>query len=224
MPPKAAGSIRGQEKRKNSVKDKDAPKKRRLFVGTFLPSKDQESLAVLREFDERLSAQWGGRRLRWVRPEKMHVTWLFLGSVHEEIIPEIEEKLSAVLVEQRALELLYDKPALWPNLRQARHFVIEANMVPEEVIELHAKINKALGSYVEHPEQKRYRPHITVLRMDGGGIKTHDAFPEWFPLKERVPIKHQIQQIDLIESHLGGSKNYEAISTWMLCERHGAVP
>jgi RNA 2',3'-cyclic 3'-phosphodiesterase len=139
--------------------------KRRLFVGTFLPKSDQDSLGELQEHSEKLAAEWQ-RKLRWVRPEKLHLTWVFLGSVDEDYIPEIQSKLTALLAEQPPLDVVYSKPTFWPGPKHARTFVLTPDTVSDEVMNLADRIKRDMKPYAEKIEPK-YRPHITVMRFDG---------------------------------------------------------
>lgn len=189
--------------------------KKRLFVGTFLDAPEMEVLGELKHYDERLAVEWNAK-LRWVRPEKLHLTWVFLGDVHEERIPEIEAALAQTVRDVPHLELMYAKPTFWPDRKRARTFVLTPEPAPEAVMVLGERIKKAMKPYAEKIEPK-YRPHITVLRMERHGER-HGALdlPEWFPLKHKLPIVHHINRIDLIESHVGGAGDYQSIAHWRL--------
>ncbi len=209
---KDALSIHGPEKRTSKVpRDQSSPGKKRLFLGTFLPPVFRQSLEELHLNDARLSETWSCK-LRWVAGEKLHLTWLFLGLVEDSRIPEVKSIVDEVLSDQPSLGLSYSKPALWPHRKQARHFVLIPDLVPEEIAELAGRFSNKLRSYTERPENKPYSPHITILRLDAGHGSL--SVPDWLGLDQKLPMHHEIDQIDLIESHLGGSKEYQTLFTW----------
>jgi 2'-5' RNA ligase len=186
--------------------------RRRLFIGTFLPEKDRAALLVDAESAEKLSALWG-RKIRWVRPEKLHLTWVFLGGVEEERIPEIEARVSAVLHGFGPMDIAYAKPTLWPHARNARTFVLQPERAPEDVVRLGETIKRELKEYAEKLDIK-YRPHITLARMDS--TKQRIEVPDWFAPLKHLPLVHHIDRVDIIESHLGGNKDYESLVGWQL--------
>jgi 2'-5' RNA ligase len=64
----------------------------RLFVGTFLQAAERDQIAELPAQFPQLS-QIINRKIRWVKPKKLHMTWLFLGEVEEALIGTINQKL-----------------------------------------------------------------------------------------------------------------------------------
>ena len=196
-------------------RDDDTAKKRRLFIGTFLPVADQQRIGALQRFNDQLASEWN-YRLRWVRPDKLHLTWLFLGLVDSNLVDEVASKLGAILADQPTLELTYTQPVIWPTPKHPRHFVLGTASVPEDVRSLNSRIAAELKQYV-HPhaeEHGTYKPHITLFRLDQGNGPIN--IPSWFPLGTTLPLKQRIDQIDIIESHLSGAKNYEALHSFKL--------
>ena len=72
----------------------------RLFIGTFLEPTEQERFASLPIINEHLEAKWQ-RKPRWVKPDKLHVTWLFLGSIEKELVDKVQTALRALVTERR---------------------------------------------------------------------------------------------------------------------------
>ncbi len=63
----------------------------RLFVAVDIPNDVREALSRLHTDLKRLDLS----RLRWVRPESVHLTLKFLGDTPAEKVPAIEEALSS---------------------------------------------------------------------------------------------------------------------------------
>jgi 2'-5' RNA ligase len=187
--------------------------KRRLFVGTFLSPADQARIAELHTYGDRLSEHWH-RRVRWVQQQKLHLTWLFLGHVEDRHTEEIKEKLQEVARRHAALRLVYTDAVFWPNAKAARMMVLVPNAVTEEVYALASDVKKSVGQFQQRPEARKYRPHITLLRLDD---RARLSMPEWFDVSSCMPIEHDIQQIDLIQSHLGKKQEgYESLASFPL--------
>jgi 2'-5' RNA ligase len=188
--------------------------RRRLFVGTFLPEVDRAAVYVDPDSADKLATLWG-RKIRWVRPDKLHLTWLFLGGVEEERIPDLSLKIEEVVRDFGPMEIEYSKFTLWPHARNARTFVLQPESAPEKVMRLGETIKKELKGYAERLDLK-YRPHLTLARMDSTSKRVE--VPDWFPVRKNLPLVHKIDRVDLIESHLGGNKDYVSIAGWQLAD------
>ncbi|MBX9771298.1 MAG: RNA 2',3'-cyclic phosphodiesterase [Candidatus Obscuribacterales bacterium] len=175
---------------------------KRLFVGTFLSPEQQESLGCLAERKTELETHLECR-VRFVKPVKLHLTWLFLGDVEVSKLTEIQAKLQAVAADFHKQRLTYNQVKLWPSDKRARMIVLTPETVPDSVAEMAASIANELRGYVIKPEHRDYRPHITLARLERENFKPHPVqVPEW--LVEKIPpIAHQIESIELIQSELG---------------------
>jgi 2'-5' RNA ligase len=190
-------------------------KKRRLFVGSFLTEKERACLVELCACDQQLSADWR-RRLRWVAPGKMHLTWLFLGHVEEKFVDEICIQLLNVSQTHRKTAVDYTDVDIWPSPKLARHLVLTPAAVEPEVLAIAKHTKEVLSDYVDKPETRPYRPHVTLLNLDSGP-KMSLAIPDYFSVRKCLPLRQQITKIDLIESRLGrGADAYTSLQTFEL--------
>jgi 2'-5' RNA ligase len=189
----------------------------RLFVGTFLAPDQQERLAQLASEDEKLGGLWH-RKLRWVKPKKLHLTWYFLGTVEDPAIPAIKERLLEAVSELPGSALRYDTLEIWPSAKMPRQFVLTPSVVPDEVNNIVGNVRTSLKGLVPDPDYKTFKPHITLMRFDrlpanrpkGSPVN----IPADFPPPEILPIEHRIASVCLIQSHLGGAADeYESIQT-----------
>lgn len=202
----------------------------RLFVGTFLSEEGVGKIQTLSSNNERLGEKWNAR-IRWVAKDKLHITWLFLGEVKTEAIPDLISALTESLPEpgQEALTLFYDRFELWPSQSKARLGVITPSAVPDQVLITDAIIKKGLRPFIRKDqrqhERKNFQPHITVLRLShdhhrlkssGSANNKPRSADVW--LQENIfPIKHEIDEIALIESDLGKQiQGYEKLARFRL--------
>ncbi|MBX9666558.1 MAG: hypothetical protein K2X93_03020 [Candidatus Obscuribacterales bacterium] len=199
----------------------------RLFVGTFLPEDGQASIQTLARDNGNLNESWN-TKLRWVGSSKLHMTWIFLGDINDSLIPDVSAKLGKAVDKCRSenrLALSYDSFELWPNERRARLGVVTPSLVPPHVHSIDKALKEELLEFL--PEDLRqhekpvFQPHITVVRFPHQKRKEKASGPtarisEVVIAPSVFPITHSIDQIALIESDLGKSQGYEAISVFNL--------
>ncbi len=129
----------------------------RLFVAVDVP----EGVKA------QLWRQLGGLRerwpeLKWVRPELLHITLKFLGEQDEELLPRIKEGLGKVRFRsfEATLEGLgsFGGRVLWVGISQGAR----------ELEELARLVRKNL-SFLKFPDDKPFKPHLTLARARRGG-------------------------------------------------------
>lgn len=197
----------------------------RLFIGTFLSQKDQQRLAGLPAGNDHLQAQWE-RKPRWVRPAKLHVTWLFLGSVDQKLVSKVSSTLHKVIYEYKKIDdergplsMDFTKPKVWPDSRKARVIVVESKPIPRKVESLARAIRTGMiPFYTEQTEQEHnqeFKPHVTLMRLDRRietpseklafhRVETRVDVGAINSLDEVLPIHLNIENVCLVESHLNG--------------------
>ncbi len=168
---------------------------RRLFVGTFLTSLQQELFASLKASDNELSLSWK-RKLRWVKAEKLHLTWFFIGDGDEQ---EIATHLSGIAGKHQGFNLEFDCVQLWPNPYHSRQLVLTATKTSPEAQELASDIKEACFS--KPSDNRPFQPHVTLLRLEPGK-SAQLIIPEWLPFKKLLPLKMNINNFALVESNL----------------------
>jgi 2'-5' RNA ligase len=123
---------------------------------------------------------------RAVGRHNWHVTLVFIGAFPEQQIPLLQEKAGDIHVEP--FRLVFDRLEYWSRPRVA---TLCAATVPPE---LHALVDALHGVMLDlglRPEERKYRPHITVLRKARAFTTERLAGPaitEWsnFELVESV--------------------------------------
>lgn len=208
----------------------------RLFIGTFISRTEQQKLSVLPRQNEHLETFWR-RKPRWVKPEKLHLTWLFLGDVDENLVGKVGSTLHKVLyergvtqddTEKKDLLIEFTKPEVWPSSRKPRMIVLTNQAKAPDLHALARTIRTGLiPFYTEETEQEHnqeFRPHITILRLD----RRVENPPEKIAFQQKVdprvepsainslaevlPVRLRVTEVCLIESHLGGH-DYKVLET-----------
>ena len=131
----------------------------RLFAALELPG---DVRAALSSWGARVSAREPAVRL--VSTDALHVTLVFLGSQRPE---DVEELADVVTGAARRLDPLAISEAAW--LPPRRPGVLVADLIEdgERLAGLQADLAEALAPWRE-PEERAFRPHVTVARVRRG--------------------------------------------------------
>lgn len=96
---------------------------------------------------------------RAVERRDWHVTLQFIGDLEETLIPDLQQQARAITV--KPFRLSFDRLEYWARPKIA---CLAAPTVPSELQELVSALDPLLKSVGVTPEDKTYRPHITVVR------------------------------------------------------------
>lgn len=132
-----------------------------------------------------------------VQAERLHLTLHFIGSVPRARLPELADGLR---VPFRPFDLKLGHPALW----KYGIAVLEPDAVPEALLELQAALGAALQGLGLPPEQRPYRPHVTLSRRANGAIAPADG----------PPIRWRARSYALMQSKLGPNGEYSMIQRY----------
>ena len=96
---------------------------------------------------------------RMVDRRNWHVTLAFIGPFPENRIPYLLERASEIQVEP--FRLNFDRLEYWARPRVAS---LSAATVPDELQSVVDSLNQVISDLGIRPEDRNYRPHITVVR------------------------------------------------------------
>jgi 2'-5' RNA ligase len=126
---------------------------KRLFFALWPDARQREAL---RDPINSVAKSVEGRH---VDRRNWHITLAFVGAFPENRIPILHEKAAEIEVEPFRLNL--DRMEFWPRPKVA---VVTAPVVPPEMQRLVDQIEAALSEVGIRPEERRLRPHITIVR------------------------------------------------------------
>ncbi|MDJ0748590.1 MAG: RNA 2',3'-cyclic phosphodiesterase [Woeseiaceae bacterium] len=124
---------------------------------------------------------------RFVDRRNWHVTLVFIGTFPENRVPYLLERAQEIQVEP--FRLNFDRLEYWARPRVAS---LSTATVPPELQQLVDSLNAIVADLGVEPEDRVYRPHITVVRNARHFTTerlTQRATTEWsgFELVESVP-------------------------------------
>ncbi len=137
----------------------------RLFAGIEL---DHTTRTMCVDVQERLAR--AAFDAKYEAPEKLHVTLAFLGNVHEEQLPGVEEALETTATLASPFELTLDRVGAFPNERRPR------------IAFVGSRDQSAAFRTLAYGLRGRYRAlgfdfkedavaHVTIARVKGGSFR-----------------------------------------------------
>lgn len=141
----------------------ERPQQLRLFVACELPDEVKRALGRIQD-DLRSALSGGAVRLRWVRPESVHVTLKFLGEVEETRVAEITSALAAAV---EPFELRLSSSAGLGGFGGARLRVVWLGLEGdvEALAALASRVEQALTPLGFPAERRPFAAHLTIARV-----------------------------------------------------------
>ena len=161
----------------------------RTFIAVFPPLEiREEALAKARRL-------FVGERVRWARPENVHLTLKFLGDVWEEGLEDLCGALEEVCGRQAAFDAVLAGFGAFPSARRAQILWVGIGAGSSELRSLAANLDTALAPLGFEREKRPYIPHLTLARTRS---KAASIKP---PPKENLG-EFQVRHVELTESTL----------------------
>lgn len=192
-----------------------APAERlRLFVALALPPEWREALAAAQADLRR-----AGANLRYVPPQNLHLTLLFLGSVSRGRLPPLRHSLSIALAEMPPFTLTLAGLDLVGSRRRPRVVVATIGSQTAALARLQLAVQAVAAPYQTRPEPRPFRPHITLARVPEGlpAEETTALAPRLVRGAPPPAATFEVRSVALVQSFLGdGSPRYEPLQHWPL--------
>ena len=108
-----------------------------------------------------------GLRLRWVKPQSVHLTLKFLGEIPLEAVAEIGRALHRASQETVPLALTVQGMGVFPGIRRARVLWVGLGGQVEALQSLYSRIEDELADLGLAREKRGFKAHLTLARMKG---------------------------------------------------------
>lgn len=180
------------------------PASLRLFFALW---PDEPTMRRLAGLQQSLRPTWTGR---WLRPENLHVTLVFLGQVPTGRLPELQSL--AGQVQSPSFALVLDELQWW---RGNRVLCLAPGTMPAGLGALVADLSAALESAGFELENRPYRAHLTLARQ----ATTRDR-----SFGQPAPTELEATAFSLMVSRaMPGGSSYSTLGSWPLVTRSGVV-
>jgi 2'-5' RNA ligase len=138
-------------------------KRIRTFIAVDPGKAIRDRLVALQQALQRAGAQ-----CKWVEPENLHITLLFLGEVDMPTVPQVCDAVKQAVSDQGAFAMTVEHTGCFPNPRRPRILWAGVGEGAQELVALHDAIEgplMELGCY--RREERKYTPHLTLGRARG---------------------------------------------------------
>lgn len=189
----------------------------RLFVACELPPEVKEALAQLQG---ELRAQGAGR-LRWVRPEGIHLTLKFLGGVSPAMAERVRDALAAAITDPPALNLRLGQVGSFGGRMRLRVVWVGLEGDTEQLASLADVVERALAPLGFPRERRPFAAHLTLARVpDETGIEERSRLADLLEGFERLPLPSMaISEVALMQSFLSpAGARYERLAAFPMLE------
>lgn len=135
----------------------------RTFIAVDLGKTIRDRLVQLQEDLGRSATE-----VKWVEPENLHITLLFLGEVDQREIIDVCRAVEQGAEQVAAFALTVAGAGCFPNPRRPRILWAGVGRGAQEIVTLHDALESPLlelGCY--RREERKYTPHITLGRIRG---------------------------------------------------------
>ncbi len=151
------GSCHAASRRARAVTER----RLRAFIAIDLP---EEVTRALEEVTRRLQ-ETGIDGLRAVRPEGIHLTLKFLGSVAEHRLHEIVSAVRDAAAGHHSFQVRAGAAGVFPSVKRPRVLWVGIEGGGDRLPRLQGDIDSALSGLGFAQESRPYRPHLTIARI-----------------------------------------------------------
>jgi 2'-5' RNA ligase len=139
----------------------------RLFVAVPVPP---EALDACRTLIDGVRRGPAGRGARWVRTENLHLTLRFLGDTPADRVPAVAEAVRRAAGGGRAFEVRLAGAGAFPSSGRPRALWLGIVQGAPELGAIASALESPLAELGWPPEDRPFRPHLTVARTDAASI------------------------------------------------------
>jgi len=180
----------------------------RVFVAVPLDEETRHRLAHL--VSDRVAAMPG----KAVPPDKWHLTLRFLGEVEEEVVDRIRHALDDADLGE-AFPMAWGGLGAFPRASRASVLWIGVPRGSDALDTLDESVDDALETVGFEPEDRPFRPHLTIARMrppeDVRPVVRGEALPE---------VAMRVDRVAFYQSRLGsGGAQYEVLDEFGLSRK-----
>ncbi|MBL8191636.1 MAG: RNA 2',3'-cyclic phosphodiesterase [Acidobacteria bacterium] len=167
----------------------------RTFIAIEIPAAIKTELTKLQAELRRTGADVG-----WTNPNNIHLTLRFLGEIEEVRLTELKRLCAEIATQFQPFTLRLKDTGCFPNFKQPR--VLWVGLAGEISIaqELQQRLEAGLTALGFDPEDKPFKPHLTIGRVKSGkNIRQLVAKSDMYPLPE---LSFAVGEIVVLKSEL----------------------
>jgi 2'-5' RNA ligase len=106
-----------------------------------------------------------GTEVKWVEPENLHVSLLFLGEVEDRQVVDVCRVVEEVAKEHPSFLMSVETAGCFPNPRRPRVLWVGVGEGTQSLCAIHDALETPLLELGYRREERKYSPHITLGRV-----------------------------------------------------------
>jgi len=167
----------------------------RIFIAINLPENIKRKLSDYQ-------AKWPELPIRWIKPENLHITLVFLGYFSDEELLEVCKITEEVVQKHDSFSLNLNKICYGPPKKIPPRMVWAEGKKSEQITNLKDDLEKSLLEKVHFSQEARaFSPHITLGRIRSWEWRRIE--PEERPkVDEETNLTFEVNSIEVMESTL----------------------
>jgi 2'-5' RNA ligase len=184
---------------------------RRLFYAVPIPPAAIEQIADVIAGVQAQGVPGGGRDVRWVRLEGLHLTLRFLGPTLDDRVEAATLALKGAAEGRSAFDISIGGGGTFPPHGRPRALWLDVRDGEEGLVGLAGEIDRELTHAGWVLDPKPFRPHLTLARSDGvpAGAAIGARLIE---AAEDLEVRFRAERVGVYESLTGGGPaRYEPV-------------
>ena len=177
----------------------DPTEEPRLFIAVPVPD---DVAAVIADVVERVRAvatPAGGRDVRWVRLDGLHITLRFLGPTPQDRVSAVAEATYSAAADTRPFDIVLGRAGTFPETRRPRALWIDILDGVADLDAAHDQLRTGAD------DDRSFRGHLTLARADG--VRAGSAIAARLKeAAEQLELRFTADRIVLFESITGGGR------------------
>lgn len=134
----------------------------RAFIAIALSDEVLQALAAVQE---QLKTQMPAGAVRWVRPEGIHLTLKFLGDIPRSQVDAVAQAMASAVSGMAPFSFTVEGRGCFPNFRRPTVIWVAVKEKSGALARLHKAVEEACASLGYPPEERPFRPHLTLGRV-----------------------------------------------------------
>lgn len=158
---------------------------------------------------------------KWVRPENIHITLIFMGNIKINMLEAIKKEIKEVTHRTECMKVRLKGMGCFPDKRRPRVIWIGLDGDIKKMGELKDNLMKKLKSFGIKDEKREFKPHLTLGRFKKSGPSLGNQLNEAFERYSSLTSEDFIlRELILFKSELRPEgANYTKIFSFPLKEK-----
>lgn len=135
---------------------------KRIFVAVDISEIARQRAA---EYIDDLRGEFGGLRVGWERPEKLHITLKFLDDVEDEKVAEVVESLKITAGSSRRFGVELSGTGVFPSPSNPRILWLGLQDQNDKLSTMANAVESGWALLEYQEEKRKFSPHLTIARL-----------------------------------------------------------